>query len=319
MRRAEPLLQQPGLQRPEERQPEPQPPQLSPRGTAFGGRAAHPGDPGQQQAARLAGGTAAPATGEPKRGVFFDFDSTITTPIKIQRFHRHAIADRVDIFSAMTGEEIVANFGGRQRLQRLVELFGVLREAGCELFIVSIGFRDSIIPHLKAVGLIKFFSLENIYGQDSPGMQTFNCAKGRLIATIMSERGWGPEDALFIDDSAKHIDAAVGVCDLLHVAGRGLSNAELDWIRAVACAGDAAALVASATSTGSGSVAEPPSSASSGVAAASVPSWPQLLGEAHGELAGRATPRAVHSARWIPVGSPAGNAAGDPASSRGPA
>ena len=35
---------------------------------------------------------------------------------------RHAIADSPEIFASMTPQEILANFGGRQRLQRLGRL-----------------------------------------------------------------------------------------------------------------------------------------------------------------------------------------------------
>ncbi|CAK9068157.1 unnamed protein product, partial [Durusdinium trenchii] len=70
-----------------------------------------------------------------KRGVFFDFDSTMTTPIKLPRFHRHAIADSPEIFASMTPQEILANFGGRPRLQRMGKLLQALTEAGCELLL----------------------------------------------------------------------------------------------------------------------------------------------------------------------------------------
>mmetsp|Transcript_118592 Transcript_118592/g.382888 ORF Transcript_118592/g.382888 Transcript_118592/m.382888 type:complete len:447 (+) Transcript_118592:73-1413(+) len=170
-----------------------------------------------------------------KRGVFFDFDSTLTTPIKLPRFHRHAVADRPDIFASMTSEEIIANFGGRQRIARLATLFRSLAETGTELFIVSIGFRDScIIPHLRAVGLAKFFLAENIYGQDSEALRSREFAKGRLIASLMTERGWEPNEVLFIDDSARHVEGAASVCEVLKVSGRGLSEAELEAI-AVIC------------------------------------------------------------------------------------
>eukprot|EP00408_Alexandrium_pacificum_P066763 CAMPEP_0171162444 /NCGR_PEP_ID=MMETSP0790-20130122/4594_1 /TAXON_ID=2925 /ORGANISM="Alexandrium catenella, Strain OF101" /LENGTH=203 /DNA_ID=CAMNT_0011627045 /DNA_START=140 /DNA_END=748 /DNA_ORIENTATION=- len=166
-----------------------------------------------------------------KRGVFFDFDSTITTPIKIQRFHRHAVADRPEIFADMTSEEIESNFGGRPRIGRLAELFGSLVDAGAELFIVSIGFRDScIIPHLRAVDLAKFFNDENIYGQDSEALQSRDFVKGRLIATLMAERGWEPHDALFVDDSARHVEAAASVCEVVKAAGRGLTDAEIEAV-----------------------------------------------------------------------------------------
>merc|ERR1719215_1549801 len=103
-----------------------------------------------------AGGSSSSRAGVPKRGIFFDFDSTLTTPIKLSRFQRVAIADRPEIFSPMTSEGLISNFGGRSRLQQLSDLFQSLQEVGCELYIVSIGLRDAcIIPHLKALGLVK--------------------------------------------------------------------------------------------------------------------------------------------------------------------
>jgi len=178
-----------------------------------------------------------------KRGIFFDFDSTITTPIKVPRFHRHAVADRPDIFSNMTGEEIVANFGGRQRIARLAGLFRSLSDAGAELFIVSIGLRDScILPHLRAVGLAKFFPSDNVYGQDSEALRSRDFAKGRLIASLMAERGWEANDALFIDDSARHVEGAASICEVLKVGGRGLSEAELEAIGVICHEGHAGGL-----------------------------------------------------------------------------
>eukprot|EP00437_Effrenium_voratum_P037748 CAMPEP_0181472380 /NCGR_PEP_ID=MMETSP1110-20121109/39572_1 /TAXON_ID=174948 /ORGANISM="Symbiodinium sp., Strain CCMP421" /LENGTH=214 /DNA_ID=CAMNT_0023597451 /DNA_START=45 /DNA_END=689 /DNA_ORIENTATION=- len=161
----------------------------------------------------------------------------MTTPIKIPRFHRHAVADTPAIFGAMTPQEILANFGGRQRLQRMGEVLKALADAGCELFIVSIGFRDScILPHLNAVGLSRHFPAENVFGQDSRALQDRGFSKGRLIADIMADpkRQWSAADALFIDDSIKHVESAAEVCEVIRVLGRGLSFLELDAVEAVA-------------------------------------------------------------------------------------
>jgi len=179
--------------------------------------------------------------GATKKGVFFDFDQTITTAIKLPRFQRHAVADRPDIFSNMTAEEVVSNFGGRQRIARLASLFQTLEDAGAELFIVSIGLRDScILPHLRAVGLADFFDADNVFGQDSEALRSRALCKGRLVAALMAERGWQPNEALFIDDSARHIEATAGVCEVLKVAGRGLSDAELEAISVISQDSDVA-------------------------------------------------------------------------------
>lgn len=147
--------------------------------------------------------------------------------------HRGSPADLAD--SGL--KEILANFGGRQRLQRLGRLLQALTEAGCELFIVSIGFRDScILPHLHATGLAQYFHTENVYGQDSRELQDRGFVKGRLIADIMADpkRGWAPQDALFVDDSVRHVESAAENCEVIRVQGNGLSVLELDAIEAVA-------------------------------------------------------------------------------------
>ncbi|CAE7527289.1 unnamed protein product [Symbiodinium natans] len=85
----------------------------------------------------------------------------------------------------MTPQEILANFGGRPRLARMRQLFEELTKMGCELFIVSIGFRDTcILPHLQAVGLEQFFKPENVFGQDSRALQERGFVKGRPLPRL---------------------------------------------------------------------------------------------------------------------------------------
>lgn len=167
-----------------------------------------------------------------KQAVFFDFDSTITTPIKLERFRRHAVADQPVVFARMSSEEIVSNFGGKVRIERLATLFKRLVESGVELFIVSMGFRECIMPHLHAVGLLKYFSRDNIFGRDSEGFQQFNCVKGDLIAEIIDAKGWTAKQALYVDDSVHHVRSAAAsmTCDILKVAGRGLSASEMEAV-----------------------------------------------------------------------------------------
>jgi len=175
-----------------------------------------------------------------KRGVFFDFDSTITTPIKLHRFKRHAIADQPQIFASMSAEEIVSNFGGRLRVPRLSALFKGLADGGTDLYIVSLGFRDScIFPHLRAVGLSKYIQEEHIFGQDIETFQLHKFVKADLIAEIMSQRGWSPVECLFVDDTLKHVEiaAARGLCDVVKVAGKGLSPCEMDAVLAIGTQG----------------------------------------------------------------------------------
>ena len=88
--------------------------------------------------------------------VVFDFDSTLSSPVFLQRFGRWAIADKPKILSAMTKEEIVANFGGHDRLCRLRKMMSALAEAHVHMLIISIGFKkaqDSWIQGVCAVGV----------------------------------------------------------------------------------------------------------------------------------------------------------------------
>ncbi|OLQ07169.1 hypothetical protein AK812_SmicGene9514 [Symbiodinium microadriaticum] len=149
----------------------------------------------------------------------------------------HALLARLRCVMFDGMREILANFGGRQRLARLGQVFEELTKMGCELFIVSIGFRDScILPHLQAVGLEQHFKPENVFGQDSKALQERGFVKGRLIADLMSDpsRGWLPTEALFVDDSVRHTEAAAPYCEVVRVRGNGLSFLELDAVEALA-------------------------------------------------------------------------------------
>ena len=46
------------------------------------------------------------------RCLVLDFDSTISTPTFLERLNKWAVADKPDVFSSMTEEEVVLNFGG---------------------------------------------------------------------------------------------------------------------------------------------------------------------------------------------------------------
>lgn len=148
-----------------------------------------------------------------------------------------AVADNVSLFASMTPEEIVANLGGADRVAALTKLLEGLSVAGVQLFIVSIGYRQAFIPHLQTAGLLRFFPDEQVFGQDSPPLRSLGFVKGRLIAQIMAERGWGRDDVLFVDDTKDHIDRAADVCRTLLVSQAskrtvgGMAAAEFEAIR----------------------------------------------------------------------------------------
>ena len=107
----------------------------------------------------------------PIKAIFLDFDSTISTPTFLHRAQVWAVADNVKLFHSMSEQEIIANFGGAERIAALTSLLSDLETAGVRLHIISIGHKVAIVPHLRAVGLLRFFAEENIWGQDCPELR----------------------------------------------------------------------------------------------------------------------------------------------------
>lgn len=172
------------------------------------------------------------------KALVLDFDSTISIPTFLQRFQQWAVADNLQIFEAMSETEVIANFGGMQRIALLKALLGALEAAGVRLHIVSIGRKAAIVPHLRIAGLLPHFPEERIWGQDCPELRSLGFVKGRLIAQLMQAAGWQHGDVLFVDDSKEHIDKAAPVCRTLLVESKatlgGMGPAEFTAIRASA-------------------------------------------------------------------------------------
>ena len=173
----------------------------------------------------------------PIRALFLDFDSTISRPQFIQRLNQWAVADKIQVFKAMSEAEIVANFGGAERIGALADMLAAMTGASVELYIISIGMKAAFLPHLEAVGLSRFFADANVFGQDCSELRSVGFVKARLIRQLMDARGYKPADALFVDDSFDHISATEesGTCRTLHVAGGGgMQPRDLDAIRLAA-------------------------------------------------------------------------------------
>eukprot|EP01065_Artemidia_motanka_P045794 TRINITY_DN6800_c0_g1_i1.p1 TRINITY_DN6800_c0_g1~~TRINITY_DN6800_c0_g1_i1.p1 ORF type:complete len:239 (+),score=58.67 TRINITY_DN6800_c0_g1_i1:47-718(+) len=176
-----------------------------------------------------------PPQGTAVKAVFIDFDSTISVAAKVDGGRRHAVADNREVFARMTQEEIVANFGGEQRLQLLRQWLSDLRDAGVARYIISIGFRCAFQPHLELCGLLQYFPDGGdgfIFGQDSPELRRTRYKKAPLIAEIMARKGWHPNEAIFMDDSSGHIELCqeMRVCRCLHVRTRGMSRKHMQAV-----------------------------------------------------------------------------------------
>ena len=170
----------------------------------------------------------------PIKALFLDFDSTISTPTFLERANMWCVADNLQLFQSMTESEIVANLGGPKRIATLQDLLSALETAGVKLHIISIGMKAAIVPHLRAVGLLRFFADERIWGQDCRELKAVGFVKGRLISQVMQANGWAVGDALFVDDSKEHIDKASPICRTLLVdksVNGGMSTQEFEAIR----------------------------------------------------------------------------------------
>lgn len=161
-----------------------------------------------------------PTETKPIKALVLDFDSTISTPTFLERTNCWCVADNLKLFLSMTEAEILANFGGPERIATLHALLGALERAGVRLHIVSIGMKAAIVPHLRTAGLLPFFADELIWGQDCPELRTLGFVKGQLIEQIMQAHGWMHADVLFVDDSKEHIDKANPVCRTLLVESK---------------------------------------------------------------------------------------------------
>eukprot|EP00927_Polykrikos_kofoidii_P068064 TRINITY_DN63459_c0_g1_i1.p1 TRINITY_DN63459_c0_g1~~TRINITY_DN63459_c0_g1_i1.p1 ORF type:complete len:210 (+),score=37.75 TRINITY_DN63459_c0_g1_i1:68-631(+) len=166
--------------------------------------------------------------------VFFDFDSTLSSPQFLPWANDYAVADRSEIFEKMTDDEIFANFGGRERVNRLAQMLERLTDKGVTLFIISLGFKKGILRHLETVGLGRFWIAQRVYGQDSQELAQARFAKAMLIRWLLSEHGLLWEHALFVDDDDRHITLCrrSETCACLHVRGEGLHEEEINAIEA---------------------------------------------------------------------------------------
>eukprot|EP00277_Geminigera_cryophila_P021704 CAMPEP_0179472782 /NCGR_PEP_ID=MMETSP0799-20121207/52700_1 /TAXON_ID=46947 /ORGANISM="Geminigera cryophila, Strain CCMP2564" /LENGTH=219 /DNA_ID=CAMNT_0021281113 /DNA_START=55 /DNA_END=713 /DNA_ORIENTATION=+ len=134
-------------------------------------------------------------------------------PQYLDRLGKWAIADKLDICLAMTQSEIIANFGGAQRIAQLDTMLKSLEDRQVHLMILSLGRTECMIAQLKAVRLLHYFRTEDIFGRDSNELRKHN--SGESLVQGSTDPGtsprhnynWLSHEVLFVDDSVTHIDA----------------------------------------------------------------------------------------------------------------
>lgn len=161
--------------------------------------------------------------GHTPRLIAFDFDHTLST-VMLGRESCH-FQKHIEAVSE-------AEFGGRERVQMLRQMFTLLCEHGVQFFIISNGFRHRIDVALRNVGLGEFFPESNLICQDSMEFRLHGYVKGEVIRARMELHSVPANAALFIDDCRRNLDGAAGVCMVFHPqsAAEGLSRDEIQSI-----------------------------------------------------------------------------------------
>lgn len=152
--------------------------------------------------------------------VFYDFDQTIS---KLHLYERLDGGDTAAL-EKLTDHELIAVFGGEDRVAALHTHFSLLRSANITMGIVSMNYVTVIKKALDRIGRLgQFFCAESIIGRDSDIMRQANNNKGDVISQLMQRNGIGYDQALFVDDSAQNIKQAQGICSTMRVsAQRGM-------------------------------------------------------------------------------------------------
>eukprot|EP00929_Paragymnodinium_shiwhaense_P119077 TRINITY_DN90962_c0_g1_i1.p1 TRINITY_DN90962_c0_g1~~TRINITY_DN90962_c0_g1_i1.p1 ORF type:complete len:471 (-),score=72.53 TRINITY_DN90962_c0_g1_i1:97-1509(-) len=168
--------------------------------------------------------------------VFFDFDSTLSTPRYLERAKDYALADRPQLCASLTRPEVLSNFGGSGRVARLHALLQRLSARGVALFVVAKGYTEAIRHQLGTVGLGRFFPNGHIFGQDSEDLIQAQHHKAVLIQRLMGLNSWPEDCVLFVDDDENHVNLCreMGACRTLLVRGEGISLEEMERIEATA-------------------------------------------------------------------------------------
>lgn len=165
-------------------------------------------------------------------------DGGITVPPPYSRTEFGQLARLIDLddhpaYSERGGFAVCA-FGSQERVDKLRQLLEDLRIARIECLICSRGFVGPIRRTLDKLGLLEFFSqvFANVStssgsgSDDSISVETLGAdaqylsgvdqpkwgpSKGKLVARLLKERGFRPEEGVLVDDTASEIQSVKGL------------------------------------------------------------------------------------------------------------
>jgi hypothetical protein len=152
--------------------------------------------------------------------------------------------------------------GGTERIAMLRRFLAELTAAGIECMICTRGLIGPVKKCLDLTGLLQYFSVvwgnigdingatsyderlqlkladadERLLGRDEVSLASHGCSKQKVVAHCLRERGLGPLDVVFLDDTLKEVRQLQGTCATIHVSpdlqpSRGLGASEMNQIR----------------------------------------------------------------------------------------
>mmetsp|Transcript_40949 Transcript_40949/g.67812 ORF Transcript_40949/g.67812 Transcript_40949/m.67812 type:complete len:527 (-) Transcript_40949:44-1624(-) len=182
----------------------------------------------------------------------------------------------------------VAVLGGLERVATLQALLADLRAAGVEAIVCTRGFIGPVRKCLEFAGLLHFFSQVygnigdlngttdydvsipiSILGADAHhlgaverSMEEAGRSKQKVVSRCLQERGLGPTDAVFVDDTWEEISNMQGTCLTIQVQPpHGIGQREITLLRGLLAGGASAEAVVAAVL---GSLEVPPAPSPAG-------------------------------------------------------
>jgi len=173
------------------------------------------------------------------KAVVFDFDQTISVIHFYSDLRGYTTDMQLRCLSEWSHEKVLHGFGGKERLQLLIDLLKDLRNAKVEIYILSFGYKEVIIKALERVDLLMYFDKNLIWGEAE--VKRFRSDTGipsqpkqRMIQKLIREKhNYSAGEVLFVDDDSKNLEQSnKTVCKTIHVCERqGMTKKEIEEVR----------------------------------------------------------------------------------------
>ena len=162
--------------------------------------------------------------GPPPVALCFDFDQTLS------REHLHRLSKGAP--GGVSGIDLHAAFGGRERIARLGRFLGDAKKLGAAVHIISHNQKDSIIDALGAVGLGLHFPPDTIVGWGELRDNAL-ASKSEMATRIADGYGIARGRCMLVDDDEENLSDADDVMTYWVSSGEGLSDKDMSTLLSV--------------------------------------------------------------------------------------